>query len=127
MANVLTISGNDKYATISRSLLADGYNYYITVFVKGFGGNYFINESIKQINEIHSLREAKEKAVDFLNATSQPLSAVTIQLTNGSNTWKYEALSFDAGITEANIRRERMGLIGRSYLVSSCGKSTYIN
>lgn len=40
--------------------------------------------------------------------------------------WIEECLSFEHGITIAQNLHEKMGLIGRTYILSSCGKQTWI-
>ena len=40
--------------------------------------------------------------------------------------WDYEAHSFEAGLVKCNATYEKLGLIGRAYIISSCGKMTWI-
>jgi hypothetical protein len=49
---------------------------------------------------------------------------ITIQHKNYE--WVKEAHSFEHGITIAQNLQERLGLIGRTYITSSCGKQTWI-
>lgn len=67
MNSVLTITGKNKYATIKREKLADGYNYYISVFIKGFDNFYYLADHIKQDKSIFSLREADQTARNLLD------------------------------------------------------------
>lgn len=54
-----------KSIIITRLLLSDGYNYYITVLNVGFNGALFIDESFKQ-DEILSEKKAIETAKNTL-------------------------------------------------------------
>jgi len=49
---------------------------------------------------------------------------VTIQHKQFS--WQYDVPSFEYGIILANNLQEKFGLIGRTYILSSCGKQTWI-
>ena len=49
---------------------------------------------------------------------------ITIQHKNYE--WVKEAHSFEYGITIAQNLQEKLGLIGRTYIASSCGKQTWI-
>jgi len=49
---------------------------------------------------------------------------ITIQHKN--HEWVLEAHSFEHGITLAENLHNRLGLIGRTYILSSCGKQTWI-
>ena len=40
--------------------------------------------------------------------------------------WVVEAQSFEHGVTIAQNMQEKMGLIGRTYVLSQCGKQTWI-
>jgi len=40
--------------------------------------------------------------------------------------WVVEAHSFEHGVTIATNMQERMGLIGRTYILSECGKQGWI-
>lgn len=49
---------------------------------------------------------------------------ITIQHKNFE--WVKEAHSFEHGITIAENLHEKIGLIGRTYILSSCGRQSWI-
>jgi hypothetical protein len=54
------------------------------------------------------------------------MKKVQILIEHQNYTWQIEALSFEHGINLAKSLHERLGLIGRTYISSSCGKQTWI-
>jgi hypothetical protein len=68
--NVVTIQNAErtKKVIITRTLLSDGYNYYLMlVNYNEYLKQWFINDNYRQIVEIKSKREAIEKAEDLLH------------------------------------------------------------
>lgn len=51
---------------------------------------------------------------------------VKITINHKNYQWIEQCLSFEHGITIAQNLHEKMGLIGRTYILSSCGKQTWI-
>ncbi len=51
---------------------------------------------------------------------------IQITITHKQYKWIENAMSFEHGITLATNLHERLGLIGRTYITSSCGKQTWI-
>lgn len=68
--NVVTIQNAErtKKVIITRSLLSDGYNYYLMlVNYNEYSKQWFIDDNYRQIVEITSKIEAIEKAEDILH------------------------------------------------------------
>jgi hypothetical protein len=53
-------------------------------------------------------------------------SKVKITIKHKNFEWVKEALSFEHGVKLAEDLQEKLGLIGRTYVSSSCGKETWI-
>jgi hypothetical protein len=53
-------------------------------------------------------------------------SKVRINIKHKNFVWVKEALSFEHGVKLAEDLQEKLGLIGRTYVSSSCGKETWI-
>lgn len=51
---------------------------------------------------------------------------VKITINHKNYQWTEQCLSFEHGIAIAQNLHEKMGLIGRTYILSSCGKQTWI-
>lgn len=51
---------------------------------------------------------------------------IKITIKNGSFEWIKDATSFENGINIAQDLHNRLGLIGRTYISSSCGAQTWI-
>lgn len=49
-----------------------------------------------------------------------------ITISHKNYEWVIEAHSFEHGVTIAENMQNRMGLIGRCYINSECGKQTWI-
>ena len=70
MTNIKVIYSKDenKCVHVNRTLLADGYNYYLTLLVfSEVNSFYYIVETFKQVESIFSLNEAIQKANSLLN------------------------------------------------------------
>jgi len=52
--------------------------------------------------------------------------SIKITIQHKKYEWVKEATSFEHGITIAQNLQEKFGLIGRTYIASSCGKQTWI-
>lgn len=52
--------------------------------------------------------------------------SINITIQHGKFEWVKTAHSFEHGITIAQNLQEKFGLIGKTYIISSCGKQTWI-
>lgn len=54
------------------------------------------------------------------------MKTIKVTIQHKDYEWIVNAHSFEHGITLAENLQEKLGLIGRTYIISSCGKQTWI-
>jgi len=62
----------------------------------------------------------------YNDLSMQNMEQLTITIDHYNYQWILKAYSFEHGVTLAENLHNKLGLIGRTYITSSCGKQTWI-
>ncbi len=66
-----TLTNGNIRVLINRTLLADGYNYYLSLFIKGYDNFFYINDNYQQKESILSEKAARIEANRLLFETTK--------------------------------------------------------